>query len=158
PVVPYWWALALRLFGDQPVVWKVWLFPFCLLFVCSLYWLFRRFASGLEIPLVCLTVFSPTFLPSLNFMLDVPALALSLGALLVFFRACERRCVGLAMAAGLLAGLAMQTKYTSFIAPAVMLVYAAIFGRIRLGLAAMCVGLVLFSGWEMFLFLRQGES
>src|SRR5262249_10218157 len=124
PVVPYWRALALRLFGDQPVVWKVWLFPFCLLFVCSLYWLFRRFASGLEIPLVCLTFFSAAFLASLNLMLDVPALALSLGALGVFFRACERRCVGLAMAAGLLAGLAMQTKYTSFIAPAVMLVYA----------------------------------
>jgi hypothetical protein len=77
-------------------------------------------------PLVWMTVLSPTFLPSLNLMLDVPALALSLGALVLFFRACDRDSMVLAVVAGLVAGLAMETKYTGFLAPAVMLLYAAI--------------------------------
>src|SRR5258707_14477507 len=28
PLLPYWWAVALHLFGDQPFWWKVWLCPF----------------------------------------------------------------------------------------------------------------------------------
>ena len=39
-------------------------------------------------------------------------------------------------ATGLVAGLAMQTKYTALVTPAVMLVYAGLYRRLRLGLAA----------------------
>src|SRR5579883_915833 len=28
PVLPYWWAAAVRLFGERPVLWKLWLLPF----------------------------------------------------------------------------------------------------------------------------------
>src|SRR5262249_11437687 len=28
PVALYWWALAIRLFGDQPVLWKLWFLAF----------------------------------------------------------------------------------------------------------------------------------
>src|SRR5690348_7059043 len=28
PVLPYWWSLAIRLFGERPFFWKVWLLPF----------------------------------------------------------------------------------------------------------------------------------
>src|SRR5207248_233641 len=99
---------------------------FALLFILALDALFSRFAQGLETPLVWMTVLSPTFLPSLNLMLDVPALGLSLFALVVFFRACDRHSLSRAIGAGLLAGLAMETKYTSFLAPAVMLLYVTI--------------------------------
>src|SRR5262245_54385500 len=47
PVLPYWWAIAIRLFGERPFLWKLWLLPFSLLFVGALYVLFRRFARGL---------------------------------------------------------------------------------------------------------------
>ena len=47
PVLPYWWALAIRLFGEQPVLWKLWLLPFALAFTLSLESLFHRFARGL---------------------------------------------------------------------------------------------------------------
>src|ERR1051326_1126515 len=47
-VADYWWAFALRLFGERPWLWKLWLLPFSLLFVGSLYVLFRRLALGLE--------------------------------------------------------------------------------------------------------------
>src|SRR5215471_3062103 len=36
PVLVYWWGLGVRLFGHLPVLWKIWLLPFVLLFVFSL--------------------------------------------------------------------------------------------------------------------------
>jgi hypothetical protein len=157
PLLPYWWSVAIRLFGQQTFLWKLWLLPFSLLFVFSLYALARRFARGLEMPLVWMTVLSPTFLPSLNLMLDVPALALSLGALAVFLRACDRQSLGLAMLAGIVAGLAIETKYTGFLAPAAMLLYALLFRRFSLWLAAtVSWTLVVFVSWEAFIALNYG--
>jgi hypothetical protein len=158
PLLPYWWSVAIRLFGEQPVLWKAWLLPFSLLLVWSLGALFRRFAGGLETPLVWLTVLSPTFLPSLNLMLDVPALALSLGALAVFLRACDRGSLSLAALAGLVAGLAIETKYTGFLAPAAILLYAALCGRLRLGLVAAVVAGQVFMSWEFLTALLYGDS
>lgn len=158
PVLPYWWALGLHIFGERPWLWKLWLFPFSLLFVGGLHAVYRRFARGMETPLVWLTVLSPLFLPSLNLMLDVPALALALTALALFFRACGRRSLGLAAAAGLIAGLAIQTKYTALLVPAVMLLYAVTFRRLRCGLVASGVAGAIFVGWECLVWLQQGQS
>jgi hypothetical protein len=158
PLLPYWWSLAIRLFGEQPIMWKLWLFPFSLLFVVAVYFLLRRFARGLEALLTLMTVFSPAFFPSLNLMLDIPALALSLGALIVFFRACDRQSLGLGISAGILAGLAMQTKYTGFLAPAAMLLYGLVFRQTRRGLVAGITAASLFAGWEAFLLVRYGQS
>ncbi|MGC8642170.1 MAG: hypothetical protein ACP5XB_20085, partial [Isosphaeraceae bacterium] len=37
PLLPYWWSCAIRLFGDRPFLWKLWLFPFSALFVFALH-------------------------------------------------------------------------------------------------------------------------
>jgi hypothetical protein len=158
PGLPYWWAIAYGLFGEQPFWWKVWLLPYSLIFVFALDALFRRFARGLETPLVWMTVLSPTFLPSLNLMLDVPALALVLGSVALFFRSCARESFLLAGAAGLVAGLAMETKYTAFMAPAIILLYAFMFRRITLGILASGVALLVFVYWEWFIAIYHGES
>jgi hypothetical protein len=160
PVLPYWWAVAIRLFGQHTFLWKLWLLPFSLLFVFSLYALARRFARGLEMPLVWMTVLSPTFLPSLNLMLDVPALALSLCALVVFLRACDRQSPWRAMLAGLIAGLAIETKYTGLLAPAAMCLYALLSRKFTLWLTV-TVGwtLLLFVSWEALIAIKyEGES
>jgi hypothetical protein len=158
PGLTYWWAAAIRLFGEQPVLWKWWLFPFALLFVASLAALLRRFAPSTATPLLVLLVLSPVFLPSLNLMMDIPALALSLTALVVFFGACDRGSLARAVVAGVTAGLAMQTKYTGFLAPAVVLVYAWLHQRMRLGFAAALTAGLVFAAWETALFLHYGES
>jgi hypothetical protein len=159
PGLLYWWAIAYRLFGEQPFMWKLWLLPYCLLFVFALDALFRRFARGLERPLVWMTVLSPLFLPSLNLMLDVPALALSLGAVALFFRAAAKRSFGLALLAGVLAGVGMETKYTGFLAPAVILVYAGLFRRPYQGMMAALMAWFVFSSWEGFIALKhKGQS
>ncbi|HEV3205051.1 MAG TPA: hypothetical protein VGY77_11735 [Gemmataceae bacterium] len=171
PVLPYWWAGAICLFGDRPFLWKMWLLPFSLIFVCALARLFRSFTPGFEKPLVWMTVFSPTFLPSLNLMLDVPALALGLFSITVFLDACNRLDLLRAMVAGFLAGLAMQTKYTGFLAPATMILYGFLFAWLApsmnrrskaalacFSLVAVLVALNVFAGWELFIAFRHGES
>lgn len=158
PGLTYWWAAAIRLFGERPVLWKLWLFPFALLFVASLAALLRRFAPSVATPLLVLLVLSPVFLPSLNLMMDIPALSLSLTALVLFLWACDRCSLRLALVAGASAGLAMQTKYTGFLAPAVLVLYALLHRKMVLGLTAAVTASLLFVSWETALFLRYGES
>jgi hypothetical protein len=164
PVLPYALAPAVWLFGERPVLWKLWLFPFVLVLVLSLRSLLGRFARGLETPLLWMTVLSPSFLPGLNLMLDVPALALGLGALALYCRAADRdldrtpRSRALAALAGLVAGLAMETKYTALVIPMVILAHARVHGRQRLGLVAAGVAALCFGGCEALIAGYYGQS
>lgn len=170
PGLSYWWALGIRLFGQRPFLWKLWLLPLSLLFVYSLHMLLRRFARGLELPLLAMLVFSPVVLPALNLMLDIPALALSLFAFTLFLRASDRLddsfedegarapAYWLAAAAGVVIGLACQTKYTSLLMPAILFVHAVLFRRLRLWAITAGIAAVLFVGWETFIALRYGRS
>jgi 4-amino-4-deoxy-L-arabinose transferase-like glycosyltransferase len=158
PLFFYWWALALRLFGENVFLAKTALLPFTALLAYALYALARRFARGMELPLVALVLFSPTILPSLNMMLDVPAAALGLAAVALFARACDRQSYVLAALAGLVAGLGMETKYTVFLAPAAMLLYAVCLGRLRLWPAAAVVAAQVFLSWEFLMAMLYGES
>ncbi len=158
PVLPYWLALAIKLFGNDIVLWKWWLLPFALIFVFALHAVLKRFARGMELPLVCMTALSPAFLPSWNLMLDLPALAISLCALAAFFQACDRRSWLLGAVSGVLMGIAAQTKYTAFVAPAVAVAYALLFRRWRLGFLAAALAAGVFIAWEVFIAQRYGES
>ena len=157
--LPYWLAGAIGVVGESPITWKLMLFPYAMALVWGLSRLLARFAPGVETPLLVMTVLSPGLVPSFNLMLDVPALSLSLAALAMTVRACEsegRDAVRSAVWAGLLAGIAMQTKYTALTAPAVILVYALIAGRLRIGLLAAGLAGGLFVGWESALYTKYG--
>jgi hypothetical protein len=158
PLLPYWWSLAIRLFGESPLAWKLWLLPFNLLFAVSLYALFREFARGLEAPLTWMTVLSPAFLPGVNLMLDVPAQALGLASLVLFLRACGRDSMSLATLAGLVAALAAQTKYTGLLAPAAQLLLALALGKVRLWSASALAAATAFAAWEGYVAARYGDS
>ena len=158
PVLPYWLALGIRLFGENVVLLKLWLYPFLALLAWSLRALLRRFARGVERPALVLLLFSPAVLPTANLMLDVPALALGLSALALFLLACDRGSVYLAVAAGLVAALAVQTKYTMLLLPVVILWYGVTARRAALAALTVAVGVLAFAGWEGFLEWRYGES
>lgn len=158
PLLPYWLAGSIALFGDEPVRWKLALFPFALALAGSLWRLSARFAPGIEAPLVWMALLSPSVLPFLNLMLDIPAAALALLALALFLAACDRASFAQAAAAGLLGGLAMQTKYTAATAVACMLAWGALHGRLRHALLAVAVAGGVFWGWEGLMALRYGES
>jgi 4-amino-4-deoxy-L-arabinose transferase-like glycosyltransferase len=158
PVVPYWLAIAIRLFGEQPVAWKLWQFPFALILVLSTFRLLERFGAASPGWLTAMVALSPALLPGFNLMLDVPALALGLASVVVFLRACDRRSIVGALDAGLVAGLAMQTKYTAIVAPFAILLYGWLQGQRKLGTVAILVSIALFSSWELFTAMRYGES
>src|SRR5690349_7751048 len=99
PVLPYWLALGIQLFGEHVAVLKLWLFLFAWLLAWSVRELLRRFARGTEGIALPLIVLSPAVLPMVNLMLDIPALALALAGLAVFLCACDRRNWGGAMLA-----------------------------------------------------------
>lgn len=158
PVLPYWLAIGVDLFGEHLFLLKLWLFPFALIFCHAAGFLLRRFARGTERVGVVLMTLSPAILPLFNFMLDVPAVALGLGGLAVFVHGCDRQRLGWALLAGVLIGLAMQTKYTMATAPVVIAWYGLL---TRNRLAAVVAGIVavgVFAGWEVFLWTTSGES
>jgi hypothetical protein len=164
PVVPYWLAVGIKLFGDHPAVLKLWLFPFVWLLAWSVRELLRRFARGTEAAALPMIVLSPAVLPTVNLMLDVPAVALGLAALVLLIRGIEmnvgpRRLdptyIG---TAGLLAALAMQTKYTALLVPPVMLWYGWTHRALRPAVVAAAVAVVASVGWEALLVAKYDRS
>jgi hypothetical protein len=158
PLLPYTWALALRLVGDSPALCKLLLLPWPFLLVFAVHSLARRFAPGVELPVTIITILSPALWPAANLMLDVPVLALGLTAVAVFLHACDRGSFFLAVAAGLLAGLAFETKYTACVAVAAILWASVLRRRPGLGTAAVLTTAHVFCGWEFLTALLYGRS
>ncbi|MBP3956789.1 glycosyltransferase family 39 protein [Gemmata sp. G18] len=158
PVVPYWLALGVKLFGEHVGLLKLWLFPFILLLAWAMRSLLVRFARGTEHFALPLLMLSPAVLPAVNLMLDVPAVALALASVELFIRAALARNWWRAALAGIVAGLAMQTKYSAFVAPAVIVWFGLTHRRV--GLAALATGLcvAVFVGWEVWLVQKYGRS
>jgi hypothetical protein len=163
PVFPYYWAGVRSLARcisvdlDQPLVWKAALFPWALLLTTAWAVLLRRFVGVVE-PLLFFFVLSPVVLPALNLMLDLPALALGLGALALFVQTVGKGCRFGVLAAGLLAGLAMQTKFTAFVTPVLMLLYACLNSRFLQGVAAAFCAAAVFVAWEVVTWQLYGQS
>lgn len=158
PVLPYWLALGIRLVGEQLTLLKLWLFPVCYLLARSAWTLFRRFAPGWEQPGTTLLTLGPACLPLVNFMLDIPAAALGLAAVAAFVRGCDERSTRRVFLAGLLTGLAMQTKYTALTLPGVFALYALSRRRLVPALGATAVAAGVFVLWELAVTLRNAES
>lgn len=158
PVVPYWLGLGITVGGESPPLLKLWLFPFVWLFARSLRGLLRRFARGTEPAALPLLVLSPAVLPTVNLMLDIPAAGLGLAALVLFARACDRGSWRLAVASGIVAGLAMQTKYTALLVPGVIGWYGLTHRRVGFAAVAGGVTAALFAGWEFSVAARYGTS
>lgn len=102
---------------------------------------------------------SPAILPTVNLMLDVPAVALGLAAVVLFVRADERRNPWLAATSGLVAGLAMQTKYTALLVPPLLVCYGLAHRRVGLAAVAVLVAVAAFAGWEALVAAKyDGQS
>jgi hypothetical protein len=160
PVMPYWLALGIRLFGENVVLLKLWLFPFVWLFAVSVRSLFRRFLPFDSLAPSVAILFSPMVLPMLNVMLDVPALALGLAGVALFLNHADAPKWWKVLLAGALCGLAMQTKYTMVFTPCLFVLYALTRSvKVLLpSITAMIVAYGLFSGWEYCVYCQAGES
>lgn len=157
-MMPYWWAIAIRFAGEHPFIWKLWLLPYALILAFSLHALLRRFAPRFEVILTWMVIISPVFLPSFNLMLDLPVAALILCSIAVFLRAADQNSLLLATLAGLIGGIATQTKYNALVVVPVILLHAIISRKLRLGIVAAFAVSLVFLGWEGFITWRAGRS
>jgi 4-amino-4-deoxy-L-arabinose transferase-like glycosyltransferase len=158
PVLPYWGAATMRLLGESIALVKLGLVPFVILLTVGIYALAKQFASGLENYVAAMAVLSPWVLPGFNYMLDVPAYGLGIAALALFIAGCDRRSRGLVVAAGLLAGLAVETKYNLATIPAAMFAYALIYRRYGDGLLACAFAAAVFVSCEIAIMAKYGHS
>ncbi|MBY0459492.1 MAG: glycosyltransferase family 39 protein, partial [Gemmataceae bacterium] len=158
PVIPYWLALGISIFGENIFLLKLWIFPFVSMLAISMLFLLQHFARGVGRNVLLLLMLSPAVVPSVNLMLDIPAAAIALTSVVLFIRSAHRKSGSLAVLAGLVAGLATQTKYSAFVAPAVILWLGLAHGRLRCAVLAAGVCAAVFIGWELFLVQKYGRS
>ncbi len=78
-----------------------------------------------------LVLFSPNVLPVANLMVDVPSLAMGLASVAVFISGVDRDRKGQAALGGLLAGLALLTKYNAVVLLPLLALYAVLRRRPR---------------------------
>jgi hypothetical protein len=138
---------------------KMWLMPFALALTYSVRSLLRRFAGPDGVAILPAVILGPGVLPFFNLMLDIPALALQLSSVAVFLAATDERNHWLkVLAAGILAGLALQTKYSSLILP-VVLVWCGVCRRavVPAGVAVL-VAAAFFANIEWLFWTKYGES
>lgn len=158
PVLPYWLGAGIALFGEHPMVLKLWLLPFGWLLAWGVRELIAEFAPSGGLPLLVICTLGPTIAPAFNLMLDVPALALGVGALALFLHACRSRDARIAIVAGLIAGLAIQTKYNAVASALALVVLGLTRRRLRATALAAGTAAVVALGWEAWLVVRYGES
>lgn len=164
PVLPYWLGLGIAIFGESLVVLKLWLLPFLLILAYSIRSIGAKLYEPLETflqmkslgpeKMTGLLLYSAAIFPHINVMLDIPALALGLAAVALMLRGGWLS----AVLAGLVCGLAMQTKYSAFTIPCVLALVGILERRKMQALSAILIAVAIFAGWELWLFSKYGES
>ncbi|MGL6074309.1 MAG: hypothetical protein ACRC8S_09120 [Fimbriiglobus sp.] len=153
PVLPYWLALGISLFGENLFLLKLTLLPFLWLFTRSIHSLLKTIAPGWENYGLVVMVCSPVVLPMINFMLDIPAISLGLGSVALLM---ARPRLGVVV--GVLGALAIQTKYTMLVLPGVWVAWGITAREWRGPLMALLAAAVLLVGWETFVWHQEGAS
>jgi hypothetical protein len=156
PVLPYWLALGLSIFGENVLLLKLWQFPFALLLACSAKSLLARFLRRPTRGHLAVLVLGPAVLPFGNFMLDVPALSLELAAVVFAWR--TKRGWASTVGVGVLVGLAIQTKYSVLFLPVVLLAAGFVRHRVREAVGMVVVAGIVFAAWESWLLVKYGQS
>jgi len=159
PLLPYWLAGASQIVGWNLIALKLSLWPFLILLVWAVDELLSRWAKPVRFLGSCTLLVSPVVLPLWNFMLDVPAVALALGAVAAWFRAVDGPRKDLwAILSGLLIALALQTKYSVLALPLVILWWGFTIQRLRFALGICLIGLFGFAAWEALIIYQEGAS
>jgi len=158
PVLLYWWAGALAQFGPDVSLSAVGLFPFAAAYTIAFHSLARRFAPALALPATIMATLSAWGLGTISYMLDFPAVALGLAAVALFIAGATRKARHLVVAAGIVAGLALETKYSAA-APVGFILLWGLFARRRIDAAiAVAAACLVFGAIEALIALRYGHS
>ena len=158
PFLLYWWAGAIALIGTDPSATSIALFPFAVIYVWAFYSLARCFAPAQAMALTVMASLSPWPLVTISYMLDFPAMALELAAFALFVRGTATSSGGLVLAAGVSAGLAMETKYNAVGVVGAMLLWGILARRVSDAVLAAAVAMLLFAAVEALIAAKYGHS
>jgi hypothetical protein len=158
PVLIYWWAGAMALFGPQVSLTAIGLFPFAAVYTIAFHSLARRFAPALALPLTVMATLSAWGLVTISYMFDFPAVSLGLAAVALFFAGATRGARGLVVAAGIVAGLALETKYNAAAALGAMLLWGLLARRFVDAALVVAVAILVFCALEWLIYLKYGHS
>jgi 4-amino-4-deoxy-L-arabinose transferase-like glycosyltransferase len=158
PLVPYVIAVAAWVAGGFSERWlHVAFVPFALAAGLAMLSLSRRFTRH-PLAATLLLVTSPVFvLSSHSLMTDMPALALSTVALALLVRGVDREERGKVVLSGLMAGLAILTRYSAALTVIVMFAYGFARGQWRRTLPVLAGAGVVLATWAAQNLLVHGE-
>ncbi len=160
PMLPYGWAGAMAVFGDNPALWKLGFFPLICLLAWAVLDLARRFVPHLIWPVFWAVLLAPTVIPAQNLMQDIPAVSFLLGALAILLRACDRASLRGALLAGVFLGFACLTKWSTLHGFAILGLASLLFSPAPWRFVLACCGtaFAMFLGWELYLIAQEGQS
>jgi hypothetical protein len=158
PVFLYYFSLLIKVFNNNPVLWKIGCFPFYYLMSKSIYKLLRRFDKSLAEYGLILFVFSPVILPASNLMLDIPFISLFLFSWLLLLESLDSSSIKKLLLAGLLAGLSIQTKYNAFSILPLALITAFLYKNFKKGIYFCLIAIFTFIVIELLITQMSGQS
>jgi 4-amino-4-deoxy-L-arabinose transferase-like glycosyltransferase len=158
PLVPYVIALATWVARGFSERWLHLAFvPFAIAAGLAMDSLSRRFTRH-PLAATLLLVTSPVFVLSAHsLMTDMPAFALSLVALALLIRGVDQDERGKVVLAGVLAGLAVLTRYSAVLTVLLLLAYGAARGKLRRTLPALAGSGVILAAWAAQNLLVDGQ-
>jgi Dolichyl-phosphate-mannose-protein mannosyltransferase len=158
PLVPYVMALIARAAGEfREVPLHLGFDLFALGAAFAMYDLAKRFTPRPLLTTVLL-VSSPIFvLGAQGLMTDMPALALSLGSLALFIRGMDQPRGRLILPSGVVAGLAVVTRYSAVGTVALMCAYSIVRGRARRAWPALLGAVLVLGLWAAQNLAVHGE-
>lgn len=163
PLLPFYLAVATRLFGAGEIVWHLSLLPISLLAVIGMYTLAGNYCRS-PLPATLMLLLSPAFLVSATtIMCDVPMLCLWLWTMVFWIRGHTRSAWWLPLGA-FLAGLAILTKFSAITLLPLLLIlqtFPSLSGRSKHRMracASLLIPLVMVGLYNHFTLIHYGQG
>ncbi|MFA5163763.1 MAG: glycosyltransferase family 39 protein [Patescibacteria group bacterium] len=156
-LIGYYYAPIIRFLGEREFWLHLFLLPFSVLAIISMYFLSSRFVARPFLPTLLLVI-SPVFLiMSQSIMLDIPLLSFFLLSATVFIYGVDKDNIPLLFLSGLLAGLASLIKYSGLLLIALMALYILIKRKQKRYYLFLLIPLAIFIVWCGRDFLFYGK-
>lgn len=156
PLLSYYFALIISLFGESEPVLHASLMIFPLIAVYSISFLAQRFTRQPLPAMLMLMLAPPFFVSASTLMLDVPVLGLTLAATALFVRGMDSDNPPMLAISGVVLAAACLIKYSAVLQFPVLGLYAVLQGKTRKALIPLGLAAILVSSWIWFTWVTSG--
>ncbi len=157
PLIGYYYAPIIKLFGENEIFLHLFHLLFSLLVIISMFFLSQRFSNRSFFPVLFL-ISTPAFIiMSHNIMLDIPLISFFLSSIALFIYGTDNGNKNLLFLSGLFAACACLTKYSGICLIPILLVYSLLFSKKRSYLFLL-IPVFLFLLWVIYAVIIQKQS